>query len=80
MFLNIGIDSAYVFVGLFLREHSFACEVAHRDLWLGFGWSVIVQGVFLLVQDITVYRLHRKNFKKAQPFLAKLLGNRGHRL
>ena len=80
MFLNIGIDSAYVFAGLFLREHSFACGVAHADLWLGFGWSVIVQGLFLLAQDVSVYRLHRKNFKKAQPFLEKLMGNRGHRL
>ncbi|MFM9952072.1 MAG: DUF6992 family protein [Saprospiraceae bacterium] len=69
MFLNIGIDSAYIFVGLFLREHSFACEVVHANLWLGFGWSVIIQGLFLLIQDIIVYRLHRKNFKKAQPFL-----------
>ncbi|HAD15117.1 MAG TPA: hypothetical protein DCF33_22055 [Saprospirales bacterium] len=75
MFLNIGIDSAYVFVGLFLREHSFACEVEHATMWLGFGWSVIIQGLFLLIQDIMVYRLHRKNFRKAQPFLEKLLGN-----
>ncbi len=80
LFLNIGIDSAYVFAGLFLREHSFVCGVAHADLWLGFGWAVLVQGVFLLMQDVAVYRLHRRNFKKAQPFLEKLLGNRGHRL
>lgn len=80
MFLNIGIDSAYLFAGLLLREHSFACQVAHADLWLGFGWAVVVQGVFLLVQDITVYRLHRKNFKKAQPFLEKQIGTRGHRM
>jgi hypothetical protein len=79
MFLNIGIDSAYVFVGLFLREHSFACGVTNADLWLGFGWSVIIQGLFLLVQDILVYRLHRKNFKKAQPFLEKMLENKGHK-
>jgi hypothetical protein len=79
MFLNIGIDSAYIFVGLFLREHSFACGINHADLWLGFGCSVVVQGIFLLMQDILVYRLHRKNFKKAQPFLEKELGNRGHR-
>ena len=80
MFLNIGIDSAYVFVGLFLREHSFACKMTNADLWLGFGWSVIIQGAFLLVQDIMVYRLHRKNFKKAKHFLEKLLDNKGHYL
>ena len=51
MFLNIGIDSAYIFAGLLLREHGFICGVAHADLWLGFGWSVIVQGVFLFSYD-----------------------------
>lgn len=77
MFLNIGIDSAYIFAGLLLREHSFVSGVAHTDLWLGFGWSVIVQGIFLLFQDIQVYRLHRRNFRKAQPFLEHLLDKDG---
>ena len=77
MFLNIGIDSAYIFAGLLLREHGFICGVAHADLWLGFGWSVIVQGVFLIFQDIWVYRLHRRNFRKAQPFLEHLLDRDG---
>jgi hypothetical protein len=65
MFLNIGIDTAYIFAGLLLREHSFICQVSRADMWLGFGWSIVVQGVFLLTQDIWVYRLHRRNFKKA---------------
>lgn len=73
MFLNIGVDSAYVFAGLLLREHSFICNVSRAEMWIGFGWSVIVQGIFLLVQDIVVYRLHRRNFKKAQPYLEKVL-------
>lgn len=74
MFLNIGIDTAYIFAGLLLREHSFVSSVAHTDLWLGFGWAVIVQGIFLLVQDIQV---HRRNFRKAQPFLEHLLDKDG---
>lgn len=77
MFLNIGIDSAYVFAGLFVREHSFACQVAYADLWLGFGCSIIVQGLFLLGQDIWVYRLHRYNYKKAQPYLEGLIDKNG---
>lgn len=75
MFLNIGIDSAYFFVGLLLREHSFACPVTYADMWMGFGWAIIVQGAFLLAQDIYVYRLHRLNFRQAQPFLEKTLGH-----
>lgn len=73
MFLNIGIDSAYIFVGLFLREHSFVPDVFRPEMWLGFGWSVIVQGVFLLAQDIAVYRLHQKNYQKADPFFDSLM-------
>ncbi|NUO00543.1 MAG: hypothetical protein HUU01_08005 [Saprospiraceae bacterium] len=74
LFLNIGVDSAYLFAGLLLREHSFVEGVKDPELWLGFGWSVVVQGLFLLVQDIAFYRLHRRNFRKAQPFLEVLLG------
>lgn len=76
MFLNIGIDTAYVFVGLLLREHSFVSGVAHPDMWLGFGWSIVVQGIFLLGQDIGVTILHARNFGKARPFLEKMLENR----
>lgn len=73
MFLNIGIDTAYIFVGMLLREHGFGCNVQYPDLWHGFGWAVIVQGIFLLSQDIVFSLLHHKNFKKAQPFLEELL-------
>jgi hypothetical protein len=67
MFLNSGIDVAYVFVGFCLREHSFICDISYPELWLGFGWAIVMQGLFLLVQDIIFLRLHRRNFRKAQP-------------
>lgn len=73
LFLNIGIDAAYVFVGFWLRERSFICDVSYPDLWLGFGWAIVMQGLFLLVQDITFLYLYRRNFRKAQPFFEKLL-------
>lgn len=76
MFLNIGIDAAYLFVGLWLREHSFICDITYPEMWLGFGWAIVMQGLFLIIQDITFFRLHRRNFLKAQPFLAKLLENK----
>lgn len=74
MFLNIGIDSAYIFVGCWLREHSFVAEVAHPELWLGFGWSIIIQGLFLLIQDILVTRLHHINYERAEPYFEQLMG------
>jgi hypothetical protein len=73
MFLNVGIDVAYIFVGFWLREHSFICAISYPDLWLGFGWAIVMQGLFLLAQDITFLSLHRRNFRKAQPFLLGLL-------
>jgi hypothetical protein len=73
MFLNIGIDTAYIFVGLWLREHSFICTEKYPALWLGFGWAIVFQGIFLLCQDIAFFMLHRRNFQKASPFLRQLL-------
>lgn len=76
LFLNIGIDAAFVFVGFWLREHSFICNLFYPNLWLGFGWAIVIQGLFLMVQDITFFRLHLRNFHKAQPFLETLLEER----
>jgi hypothetical protein len=73
LFLNIGLDAAFVFVGFWLREHSFICHVSYPDLWLGFGWAIVMQGLFLMVQDIVFLCLHCRNFRKARPFLETLL-------
>lgn len=75
-FWMMGIDTTYIFVGLLLREHSFVCEVTHRELWLGFGWSIIIQGLFLFIQDIWITRLHHINYKMAQPYFEILLGRK----
>lgn len=72
MFLNIGIDSAYIFVGCWLREHSFRCGMEYAELWAGFGWAIIVQGLFLMVQDSWFTVLHHRNFRKARPYLQAL--------
>lgn len=69
LLLNIGLDFAYCFIGLLLREHGWVADVVYPELWWGFGWAVIVQGVFLFTQDLWVYRLHGSNFVKAAPFL-----------
>lgn len=73
LLLNIGLDFAYCFMGLLLREHGLLTGISHPELWLGFGWAVILQGVFLFSQDVWVYRLHAVNFEKAAPFLKKAI-------
>jgi hypothetical protein len=69
LFLNIGLDVAYVFVGFGLREHSFICDLPYTNLWFGFGWAIVMQGLFLLIQDMMFLYLHHRNFRKAKPFL-----------
>lgn len=73
LLLNIGLDFAYCFIGLLLREHGLITGEAHPELWWGFGWAVVVQGVFLFSQDVWVYRLHMANFIKAAPFLQEVI-------
>lgn len=73
LLLNIGLDFAYCFIGLLLREHGLIDGIKLPGLWCGFGWAVIVQGIFLFSQDVWVYRLHAANFEKAAPFLREVI-------
>ncbi len=67
MRLNIGIDIAYMLAGYGMQKHSFISNVIYPDLWLGFGWAIIMQGFFLLVQDISFLCMYRRHFSNAKP-------------
>lgn len=57
MMLNIGLDVSYMLAGLALFEHS--KNNKKFDLVLrGFGKSIILQGAFLFVLDITFHSIH----------------------
>ena len=73
LLFNIGLDLAYIFAGLWLKSMGTAAGVSHPELWLGFGWSVIVQGVFLFVHDNVFHFLHFLNFRKCKPFLEEVM-------
>jgi hypothetical protein len=73
LFLNMGMDSAYIITGCWLREHSLNNNVQHPELWAGFGWAIIVQGIYLMAQDSWIAYLHHRNFKIAKPYLEDLL-------
>lgn len=73
LLLNIGLDFAYCFIGLLLREHGKVTGIMQPELWRGFGWAVVAQGVFLFSQDAWVYRLYAANFEKAAPFLRAVI-------
>ena len=64
---NLGLDLAFVATGFAMYYYGNIPQVRHPNLWLGFGISVILQGSFLLIQDLFFYRLHRKNHQKVYP-------------
>lgn len=73
LLLNIGLDTAYVFAGLYLKALGQIPDISHPEMWTGFGWSVILQGVFLFCHDNFFHLLHRKNMKKCRPFLEEVM-------
>ncbi len=73
LLFNVGLDTAYVFAGLYLHTLSRVPGIGYPELWAGFGWSVIIQGAFLLVHDNIFHWMHLVNFRKCKPFLENLI-------
>jgi hypothetical protein len=49
---NATLDFGYIALGLYLIERGRRLE---KDRWLGFGKSIVLQGVFLLLFDAILY-------------------------
>lgn len=62
--INTGLDIAYISSGLLLRS-SAKTNLTKRDQFNGFGTSLIMQGGFLFLFDLTAYVLHNRHAKKA---------------
>lgn len=73
LLFNIGLDTAYIFAGLWLKALAAIPGMSYPELWLGFGWSVILQGAFLFIHDNIFHYLHRANFRKCKPFLEDVM-------
>ena len=52
LYLNIGLDVAYLFLGQWLKERSKLSPKTEQ--LLGWGQSIVLQGFFLLVLDIVL--------------------------
>jgi len=72
LFLNIGLDIAFVVSGMALYQRGLAAGIAYPELWRGFGISVVMQGAFLLIQDPVFLYLHTKNRRRVDPYWKKL--------
>jgi hypothetical protein len=62
---NGGLDLVYITGGFYLREHGLReAKQKDRDMFRGFGSSIILQGAYLLLMDCTMYALHHKNTRR----------------
>lgn len=66
--INGGLDFIYIAGGIYLKGRGNKRDDVKLN---GYGSSVVMQGVFLLLFDATMYKLQRKNGHKIKEFLEK---------
>lgn len=66
--INGGLDFVYIGSGIFLNSRGNSRNDAKLK---GYGTSFIMQGVFLLLFDATMYTTHKTNGNKFKTFLEK---------
>lgn len=64
LLFNTGLDAAYIMGGLAMNYYGQLPGAKNGERMQGFGKSIMVQGGFLLVQDLVFYLLHANNRKK----------------
>ena len=62
--INTGFDVAYISAGLLLRSNA-KINLSKRDQFNGYGNSLLMQGGFLFLFDLTAYVLHNQHAKKS---------------
>lgn len=62
--MNTGFDVAYISAGLLLRSNA-KINLSKRDQFNGYGNSLLMQGGFLFLFDLTAYVLHNQHAKKS---------------
>jgi len=66
---NAALDAVYISAGAYLLEKS-KNSTSRKEMYNGYGQSLILQGAFLLGFDAVMYRVHTKHAKlKLSPFL-----------
>lgn len=59
LLLNAGLDAAYIMTGFYLKERSKNSSSAER--LQGYGNSLLLQGGFLLLFDVSLFFIHQNN-------------------
>lgn len=69
---NGALDIAYITGGLLLREMA-QNDASKMNMFNGFGNSLLLQGGFLFIFDLTAYVIHKRHANKGlNPFLEKV--------
>jgi hypothetical protein len=71
LLVNAGLDVAYIMAGLYLIEKSHNTTNLPERL-SGYGKSLLVQGSFLLLFDVSMVLVHQGNGKKMHNLLEKV--------
>lgn len=61
--LNAGLDGLYIATGAFLSEHA-KHTGGNRDMYRGFGKSLLLQGAGLLLFDVAMFTAHHRQDKR----------------
>ncbi|NWF90342.1 MAG: hypothetical protein HXY50_12890 [Ignavibacteriaceae bacterium] len=59
LLLNAGLDAAYIMTGFYLKER--AKNSSSSERLRGYGNSLLLQGGFLLLFDVSLYFIHQSN-------------------
>jgi len=70
LLFNAGLDVGYIMTGFYLKERA-KNTLKHQDRFKGYGNSLVLQGGFLLLFDLTVYFIQAGNHE----LMKKLLDN-----
>jgi len=71
LLLNVGLDVDFIATGFFLLERAKNVRRVPKRL-SGFGKSLIMQGGFLLLFDVSMVLAHQINGKKLKNILEKV--------
>jgi hypothetical protein len=71
LLFNAGLDVAYVMTGFYLKERA-KHSGKNSDRFRGYGNSLILQGSFLFVFDLTVYYFQMKNQLPLETLLSSI--------
>jgi len=70
--INTGLDVGYMAGGLLLRS-SAKTNMSKQDQFNGYGNSLLMQGGFLFIFDLTAYMIHNRHSKKSlEPLMNKI--------